>query len=335
MDKTTFSISETQNSSIWFFATLVIVTLLPLLSLPFLASIEFPFDGSLLLGLAVFAGGVGHVASTASVYVDKSVREVMTPRPKRFYQLPIIIILITIAALIWGEKTALSDNLVATMFLVHLLWLHYHYQKQNYGLVAFAGASIGTRIPFRLAWVLLLPALAGCLAVMPTLLESAFANVTYWQPAANIMQITSVLAYLCGAVFLVYLIFLHPQVFRQIRVAIFTLGAFCFFLPAILMTNTEYAFWSYALAHGFQYLLMVYILGRGKSLTFVHTLAFICSVAFGGLFIHKLAGNNALFLCGILLTWVHFVVDARLWKMSDSGPRKLIQQRFAFLFARQ
>lgn len=316
----------------WFLAALVGATLLPLLSLPVLAKLEFPFDGSLLLGLAVLAGGTGHVASTASVYADRSVRDLMRSMPRRFYVLPAAALLLTAGLLVWGERAPIADEAIAVMFLVHLLWLHHHYQKQNYGLVAFAGASIGQRVPFRLAHVLLLPALAGCLAVMPTLLSAAFPSVSFWRPAAGAMKLSSMAAYAAGGLAMVALIRRHPPVFRRPRVAVSTAGAFGFFLPAVLLEDSEYAFWSYALAHGFQYLLMVFLLGRGPRRAWLHGVTFTVCVVLGGLLLHKLVGNNALFACGILLTWVHFLLDARLWKMSQPGPRALIRERFAFLF---
>jgi len=316
-----------------FFGALLTVTLLPLLSLPVLASIQFPlYDGSFLLGLAILAGGVGHVASTASAYADRDVREVMRPMPGRFYALPVIMLLITAVAIFWGESAPLTNNMIAGMFLLHLLWLHYHYQKQNYGLVAFAAASHGQRVPHQLAWILLLPALAGCLAVMPTLMNIAFEDVTFWRPFSNAMGWLSITAYITGVIAMVFIISRAPSAFMQPRTAMFTASAFFFFLPAMLLSDVEYAFWSYALAHGFQYLLMVFILARGSKISIFHIAAFIAAVIGGGLFLHKLGGNNALFACGILLTWVHFIVDARLWKMSEAGPRKLIRERFAFLF---
>lgn len=332
MTEATLPSVDTDRRRAVFFTALLVVTWLPLLGLPLLSMASFPFDGSLLLGLAVFAGGVGHVASTASVYVDRSVREVMRPMPTRFYLVPSVALALTAAALIGGASISISDNMTAALFLVHLLWLHYHYQKQNYGLVAFAAASVGQRVPYQLAWTLLLPALAGCLAIMPSLLDSAFPEVTFWRPFAEPMLGSAVVVYVAGAAALIYQLARQPAPFSNPRVAVFTTGAFCFFLPPMFLHHTEYAFWSYALAHGFQYLLMVHLLARGPSFSVLHAAAFVGSILAGGFLLHKLAGNNALFICGILLTWVHFVLDARLWKMSDAGPRRLIRERFAFLF---
>lgn len=334
MTEATLTSIESGSRRTVFFYSLLALTWLPLLSLPMLSLAQVPFNSSLLLGLAVFAGGVGHVASTASVYIDGGVREVMRPRPARFYLLPVATLAVTAAAIVWGSVMPIADSLTAGLFLIHLLWLHYHYQRQNYGLVAFAAASSGQRVPPLLTWALLLPALAGCLAVMPTLLDGAFSSVDFWRPFTDLVAGASIVAYLAGAVTLTYIIVRQPAAFRSPRVAVFTAGAFCFFLPPMLLQDNEYAFWSYALAHGFQYLLMVFILARGSRSMWLHFAVFAGAVLGGGLLLYRLAGNNALFICGILLTWVHFVLDARLWKMSDAGPRKLIRERFAFLFER-
>jgi hypothetical protein len=333
-EATLTSIESGSRRALFFFYALLALTWLPLISLPVLSLAHVPFDSSLLLGLAVFAGGVGHVASTGSVYVDREVREVMRPRPARFYLLPAATLMITAGAIVWGSTVAIADSLTAGLFLIHLLWLHYHYQRQNYGLVAFAAASTGQRVPHRLTWVLLLPALAGCLAVMPALLDSAFSAVTFWHPFAGLIGGLSVVAYLAGALTLAHLVYHQPAIFRNPWIAVFTIGAFCFFLPPMLLPDKAYAFWSYALAHGFQYLLMVFILARGPRSVWLHFAVFSVATLGGGLLLHRLAGDNALFISGILLTWIHFVLDARLWKMSDAGPRKLIRKRFAFLFER-
>ena len=55
-----------QTKKTTFFYGLLATTLVPLVALSALSLTTFPFDNSLLLGLAIFAGGVGHVGSTDS-----------------------------------------------------------------------------------------------------------------------------------------------------------------------------------------------------------------------------------------------------------------------------
>ena len=323
-----------------FYYSLLMVTLVPLIGLPALSTISFPFDQSLLLGIAIFAGGFGHVFSTACVYADKSVREVMKPMKLRFYVLPLICLVVTGAALIWGSKLHVAQSMIAGLFIIHLCWLHFHYQRQNYGIVAFIAASTGQRVPRQMSTILLLPAAAGLLAIMPSLVRAAMENESLFVEYQNVMFMLACVLYMSGVFATLYIAMQHREAFTEPRVAIFTILSFLFFAPPIALRNSDYAFWSYALAHGFQYLLMVFTMAGGtgpsRYLRLKIILAFGISVAGGCLFallLHRLGGNQALFICGIILTWVHFVLDARLWRMSDPGARKLLRERFGFLFS--
>ena len=55
----------------------------------------------------------------------------------------------------------LAVKLVLAIFFAHLVWLYYHYQKQNWGLLAFAAAGSGVRLPRSTMHLLMLPPLAG------------------------------------------------------------------------------------------------------------------------------------------------------------------------------
>ena len=315
-----------------FFAALFALTALPLLVLPLMATIDIPFSSSVGLGFLIFAAGGGHVASTASVYVDRSVREVMRPMPLRFVVVPAVSIVATLGAVAWGANSPLPAGPVAGLYMFHLGWLHYHYQRQNYGIIAFSAASAGNRVPRYLDRVVLLPALAGCLAVMPVFIEDAFPNVNFWRPLAPLFQPAARIAFALGVAGLLALGYRRPEAFRHPRTVAFVAASFTFFLPALLLEQTDYAFWSYALAHGFQYLFMVFILGHEPAQRLLHSAWYFACALLGGLALHRLVGNHALFAAGIVLTWVHFVLDARLWKMSDPGPRELLKERFDFIF---
>ena len=322
-----------QTKKTAFFYGLLATTLVPLVALSALSLTTFPFDNSLLLGLTIFAGGVGHVGSTACVYADAGVREVMQPMKGRFYVFPLASLLVTAAALVWGAKFEVAKTITGALFAFHLFWLHFHYQKQNYGLVAFVAASTGLRVPKSLSNILLLPALAGVLAIMPLLVGNAMENASVLQPYRQPLLILAVLVYGIGLVLTVRLVAGNRSSFAHPRTALMTAICFLFFLPAVLRPASEYAFWGYALAHGFQYLLMVFMVAGGTKPSLKIFVAFVLSVGAGGYLLHSLAGNQALFVCGILLTWVHFVLDARLWRMSEPNVRKLLRERFGFLFS--
>jgi len=107
---------------------------------------------------------------------------------------------------------------------------------------------------------------------------------------------------------------------------------FAFYLPALLVTNIDYAFWSYAIAHGLQYLLMVGIVSAGAPRRWLSLPVFVAGAILGGWAMKHMLGNHALLLCGIFLTWVHFVLDAKLWRMSEPAARQFLRQRFRFIF---
>jgi len=209
-----------------YFGALLLATLLPLLSLPLMAAAELPFDSSLLLGIAIFAGGAGHVASTACIYADPRVRATVAPMKGRFYALPIAVIALSVLAYVGARSFDVDDGAVAGIFLFHLLWLYYHYQKQNYGLVAFSAAGAGRRVPRVLAPVLLLPALAGSAATLPALLADGLPYATFLEPYAALLRRGGLVLYGLGACALVVLIARHRQSFADLRTVIFTATAF-------------------------------------------------------------------------------------------------------------
>ncbi|MCP4194825.1 MAG: hypothetical protein GY768_29840 [Planctomycetaceae bacterium] len=322
-----------QTKRTMFFYGLLATTLLPLFCLPALSALDFSFDSSFLLGLSIFAGGVGHVGSTFCVYADKEIRQVIRPMKVRFYVLPLVALTATGVALIWGSSFRVTQGLIAVLFIIHLLWLHFHYQKQNYGLVAFVAAGTGSRVPKNLSPILLLPALAGCLAIMSPFVGDATENESLMAPYEAGLGTAARAIYLVGAAVVVGVIYKHRAIFSIPRIGVMTAAAFLFFLPAITLKDSDFAFWSYALAHGFQYLLMVFMVAGGATFSPLIIGAFLVSVAGGGYLLHSLVGNQALFICGILLTWIHFVLDAKLWRMSEPEIRQLLRQRFGFLFS--
>lgn len=322
------------------FGALLLVTLLPLLGLPLLSLLELPFRQSLVIGIAVFVGGVCHVASTLTFYADRDARQLMGPMKTRFIALPLLALAITVAAVAVGRATGNGDGplgqAVMALFFVHLVWLYYHYQKQNYGLMAFAAAGSGTRLPLGTVKLVLLPPLAGGLATIPALLTDGLGlPLPAWLTAQlPLLRGLAWLVYGVAALLMLRQVARHAAVFRQPLVAAFTLASFAFFLPALLVRNLDYAFWSYALAHGFQYLLMVGLVSRRARRPLAVLPLFVLAALVGGWLLNRLGGNHALFVSGILLTWVHFALDARLWRMSDAPVRNYLRGRFAFVFER-
>lgn len=318
----------------WWTAVLVSVSLLPFVGLGYAHGIALPFRESFLIGLGVFVGGVCHVASTAYFYCDREALALMRPMKVRFLLLPALAVALSAAALAYAGRIEIPEPAVLTIFGLHLVWLYFHYQRQNYGLLAFTAAGHAVRLPPAMLPILMLAAVAGGLASFPQLLEDGLEtdlHLAAWQAA--IKQSAAALYALAGAAIGV-VVYRHRPVFAEWPVALFTLISFGFFVPALLFEHVEYAFWSYAIAHGLQYLLMVAIVSAGARLPLPAITLFLLIALGGGWCLKQFAGTPALFVCGILLTWVHFILDARLWRMSDNQVRQFLQRRFAFIFNR-
>ncbi len=322
--------SQERKRWIWH-AALLAVTLTPLLGLPLASSLQLPFRDSFLIGLAVFVGGVCHVASTSYFYLDKDARALMRGMKGRFVALPLAVVALSAAALVAGDRLGIADDAVLAIFCVHLIWLYYHYQKQNYGLLAFAAASGGARMPHRTVAILLLAPVAGGLATIPQLLSAGLGRDLGYDTWLPVLHSAGVAVYAVGALLLAGLIAHNRALFTRPLVAAFTATGFLFFLPALLVEDIDYAFWSYAIAHGLQYLLMVGIVSAQARRLYFALPVFLAAAVSGGWMLDRFAGNHALFICGIALTWVHFVLDAKLWRMSEPAVRQFLRSRFAFV----
>jgi hypothetical protein len=318
----------------WWTAALVLVSLLPFVSLGYAHGISLPFRESFLIGLGVFVGGVCHVASTAYFYCDREALALMRPMKVRFVLLPALAVALSAATLRYAGRIEIPELAVMTIFGLHLVWLYFHYQRQNYGLLAFTAAAHAVRLPPAMLPILMLAAVAGGLASFPQLLENGLEtdlHLAAWQTA--IKQSAAAIYTLAGLAIGV-VAYRHRSVFAKWPIMLFTLISFGFFVPALLFEHVEYAFWSYAIAHGLQYLLMVAIVSAGARLPWPAIALFLLIAVGGGWCLKQFAGTPALFVCGILLTWVHFILDARLWRMSDNQVRQFLTRRFAFIFNR-
>lgn len=127
------------------------------------------------------------------------------------------------------------------------------------------------------------------------------------------------LAFLGVLVFSVYVSVKNKNDFSLSRTAFF-FTLVLFFLPMFASNNIDVAFFSYAIAHGVQYLAFMTVLtldlgtreGRHGVTTLIDFLAGI----------------------GLGTTIAHFVIDAGAWRLSQPSARHYVTQRFGFLFER-
>ena len=311
-----------------FFATLIAVTVIPLVMLPF-HDMSVPTNVNGLIWIAWIVGGYSHVMATVWFGMDKDYHPVISANRARMVG-SLAVIPAAMVAVALASLTASS-----WIYAGYTLWLAHHYNRQNYGLVAFAGAHDGLGpMPREVGWMFNLTTGAGAirLVAMPFIYPggiSPFASPVYayygWYAAAALM--------LAAAVVLVKLIVCHAAVRRSPMVVIFLLLGFAFYLPALLVGPTQTSFWPYAMAHGLQYLVMVGVVSRGSRLGRLGLAIAAASALVLGVIVYSMdSAPWAQLYIGVEM-W-HFLADARLWRLRDPLVRGVVRERFSFLFQR-
>ncbi len=292
--------------------------------------------------------GTAHVPATLFFYVDKDFSEIIRKHKGRYIYFPILLTVVT------GLLFAFTSTVVqAYTLLIYWAWQAFHYGRQNSGIYSFV--SIATRgAPADKFERLMIELGTWCgiigtfkilgTAVAPNYLHGLF-NAMYW---------------FGGFAFVLILVASVVVYFRNLRLTtpLLTLYYFtlvCFFLPVFLSTEMSVAFYSYAIAHGVQYILFMSVVSlnfdphdvskRWQIGNFVKLL--LLTIVIGFLFYRTidLKGfefivlNPALlkvvdFLIGATIgaTMAHFVIDAGAWRLSKALQRVYIGKRFSFVF---
>ena len=114
-----------------------------------------------------------------------------------------------------------------------------------------------------------------------------------------------------------------------------------FFAPVFIFTNPFAAATSFAVAHGYQYLLLVGLvagsdrIGRRR----VVSLSLLILVAVGGGWLLSRASHvsasstlgGAVFGAYLGVVMSHFVIDAGLWRLRDKFPREFLSEQLPYL----
>jgi hypothetical protein len=131
---------------------------------------------------------------------------------------------------------------------------------------------------------------------------------------------------------LIYLLATSRRVTGDPLVLLFTLLGWAFFLPTLLAADMLASFWSYAIAHGAQYLIFMAIMARGSRFAALGPLLLLVITFVTWLFFNGMTTTASGSAAYIGLVMGHFLIDAKIWKMREPLQRSLIRQRFAFLF---
>ena len=311
-----------------FFTSLIAVTSVPLLLLPLHdMHVDAPINSLIMLTWIV--AGYSHVMATMWFGIDEEYRPVIATNRMR---------MIGSLAIIPAAMAAIAVASVAAsswIYAAYTMWLAHHYNRQNFGLVAFAAVNDQAGVlPREVGWMFNLTTGAGAIsmAAMPSIYPggiSPFADPAfafYGRVVAGVLMIAA-------AVVLIKLLLRNPQLKRCPMVLTFLGLGFAFYLPALLGGPSQVSFWPYAMAHGLQYLLMMSVVARGSRLGLAGLAMFaVMALALGVLVFGLGTAPWAQLYTGIVM-W-HFLADARLWRLRDPLVRNVVKERFAFLFPR-
>ncbi len=340
----------TQHLKPIFLVSLLLSTWLPMAFFLLSSRLEssvYGFGGTRTLLLFL---GTAHVPATLFFYLDKDFSEIIRKHKARYIYFPIILTVTT------GLAFAFAGTIVqAYVLLIFWAWQAFHYGRQNVGIYSFVSiATRGTPSDKYERIVIELGTWCGIIGTFKILGSAVAPN--YLQGPFDIMYRFG------GFAFVVILVASVVVYVRNLKrttplLTIFYFTLVCFFLPVFLSTDMNVAFYSYAIAHGLQYILFMTLVsvnfdphGVTQRFQFGNAVKLIIiTVLIGFLFyraidlktVEYFVLNATLlrivdFLLGAILgaTMAHFVIDAGAWRLSKSLQRMYIGKRFAFVFGR-
>lgn len=281
----------------------------------------------------LFLGSSVHVAATCWFYSVREVRGYARARPWRFLIVPAGLVLGSA-----GLAVVIPPARFSWLLLPFFGWQFFHFQKQNLGLAALAGVSLGVgSVRPAERGALTMAGIAGTAGLLahPELLQlSVDADLRFAFPVAFAGFVAAVGWGLLA-------LRRRPAVDRPGGFVAVYLVSLLFFLPVFAFGSPYRAVAGLTLAHGYQYLLIVGLVaaadrpGRSRVLS----VAVLVNVALLGGALLSLASHlhgvpgpgRALYGAFLGAVMAHFVVDAGLWRLRDDFPRRFLTESVPYL----
>ncbi|MFK7872731.1 MAG: hypothetical protein AB8C84_06100 [Oligoflexales bacterium] len=324
---------SSENEWVRFAGMITAATLLPWLCIPFIMSIQ-PSAPSLttLFSLFVFIGGTAHVGASSFFLYTPEFRDHRTQRAKTYWIGPLALTFFLATGFTWGP-----DSFQKNAILIYFIWQTWHYQRQNFGLLSMAGISTQTGPVTKWERVALdVGVLAG---IGGLFFKMNIAQGTLLEPFAQGLYTAGSLLICVNPILVVYVFIKNPHFLEKpTRPFFFLLGAF-FYLPTFLFKSPEASILSYALAHGWQYLVFMTYVAQRKPQHQRQNMKLFLYCCFGGGIILSLLGDQSLWgswgpgVFGAylgLIIW-HFITDADIWRLREPFQRQYMNAAFPFL----
>lgn len=292
----------------------------------------------------LFLGGA-HVQATLFFYWDREFRGIIREKRSRYIYIPLILILGS------GLLFVIANQVIQSfLFLAYWAWQTYHYGRQNVGIYSFASIAQKIQVSKSERLALELATYCGILGTLKVLGTGVVP--VYLAPAVDLLYLVGFYGLIAVCIFGT-VAFLRNGGRSRILRGLFYFTLLLFFLPLYLSDNLLISFSSYAIAHGFQYLVFmtfVSLNAREKDAGFARrslialgavtlVMGFICyrlADLRGYELIHQHRYLLILldFLVGAVFggTLAHFVIDAGAWRLRSALPRAYMTKRFGFIF---
>ncbi|HKY44445.1 MAG TPA: hypothetical protein VJM50_15260 [Pyrinomonadaceae bacterium] len=292
--------------------------------------------------------GTAHVPATLFFYIDKDFSEIVRRHRARYIYFPIVLTITT------GLLFAFANTIIqAYILLIFWAWQAFHYGRQNTGIYSFASIATRGSAPDKYERIMIeLGTYCGIIGTFKILGMAV---------APNYLHGFFDLLYRAGSVVFVAILLASVVIYlRNFKrttplLTIFYFTLVCFFLPVFLSTDLNVAFYSYAIAHGVQYILFMTVVslnfdpqGSSNRFKIASAVKLVLITVLAGFLFYRAIDLKGLefftgnfmrlvdFLLGAILgaTMAHFVIDAGAWRLSQSLQRTYIGKRFGFVFAR-
>jgi hypothetical protein len=316
---------------------MALLTVVPLVGFPMLFGMVNPSLGPLSLRVIfvlLLVTGPIHVGSSAFFYADRDFKTLLQENRVRCLWSLGLLPAGLLGLGIFGVA-AVGAWAVLGIFAFQYGWLFYHYQRQNFGLISLVSVHSGAgSLPRDVGVVLNVVALAGIVSIVgvPNLPPPQMAAMIS-HDAHIFMRWFSLALYVLSCGLLVRVFFMHARFRQDPWLAASLLLGWAFFLPAVACDAPSTAFIPLAVAHGAQYLLMMTVMsGRSGRGWFGVALAGLLGTAIGCV-LDRMTELPA-FFAATGLVQVHFLLDAKVWRLREPQQRAIISRRFDFLLAR-
>jgi len=313
-----------------FFPLLLAATAVTFILFPVAAHV-FPGTPSLtqLTVAVMFVGSGGHVAASFFFYTDREIREkLLVPQRGRFFLVPVAFVFGS--ALFFGIADPVAAAWGATGYWI---WQTHHYARQNHGILAFASRANAVPVTTLERTALTLCGVAGVIGMTTFVTPIAESGLLAWGWYLHTVALgVFAAAWVCYGLSL-----LQRAPATDTRSGVMLVGML-FFGPLFVFTDPLSAVFTYAIAHGLQYLVFMgfVVSGRRVAAGFGALAAFV--ILGGGLLFFLQSREGALGISaeplfgaylGIVM-W-HFLLDAGVWRLSDPFQRGYMARHFDFL----